>query len=953
MAKKKEQKTVILFAAQELLKSNFLWLLQITKQAEKTTYDTYQFDANGIKIAFGTLHKVAKEILHEFTFEMLEKTSNAIKAKYKLGRSGLDYEQFYNNAVERELHNKFVRLKPFFPAIKWHQKIWVQSGKAVTSPCSFSAYTPQLQFEVISKNEELLIQPKISLNGTAYNLQEFNRYYFFVESNREYFILGYKDSQTLDWLAAANAMQYSHDSTAFATNILAPLEENYPVNRNGYFEQNLVETTPVNRVMLSEISGSFLVLTPQWVYDGFIAEGNWVESFEVTKMGAAYLIKRNKESETNFIKTLQNLHPNFTKQFNGYYYLSFADAQKKQWFLKVYHFLLEQNIQVVGMDMLQHFRYSSHKATSTFTIDDNNKETLTITFTLAFGEEQIPLASLQKMVLNGQKAILLKDGSLGILNDEWLQQYSTIIKHGKINKQQIEVARWLALTEEKTKLEAQVLKPLINKEWWTRWQLWQEEDTTLFEVPAAVNASLRKYQHKGFEWLILLAEAGAGACLADDMGLGKTLQAISFFAYRLQQSPKEKYLVVCPTSLVYNWVQELQKFIPHVKSVVYHGPQRNLEDVTDKDNQIVITTYGTLRSDIEKITGTTFDVAVIDESHNIKNPAAIITRAVNQIQAGMRIALSGTPVMNNTFDLYAQLNFLLPGMFGNREFFKREYADAIDRDQDEDKIAALQKLTAPFILRRTKEQVATDLPEKMESVLWCEMGDTQQMAYNNIRDSVRNSIFLDVKDNQVAKGGLNLLNAMLKLRQACNSCALLQDEDNLSTDSVKQDILIDELLNIIPNHKALVFSQFTSMLNLLEPALKKHQIPFCRLDGTTPINHRQQLVNDFQQTDSVAKVFLISLKAGNAGLNLTAADYVFIFDPWWNTAVEQQAIDRTHRIGQTKNIFAYKMICKGTIEEKIMLLQQRKKKLAKDLIGEEEGFVKNLTEDDIAFLLSS
>jgi SNF2 family DNA or RNA helicase len=952
MAKKKEQKIVILFAPQELLKGNFFWLLQISKQAEKTTYDTFQFDAKGIKIAFSTLHKAAKEILNEFTFEMLEKTSNAIKAKYKIGRTGLDYALFYNNAAERELHSKFVRLKPFFPVIKWHQKIWVQSGKAVTSPCSFSTYTPQLQFEVISKNEELLIQPKIVLNGTAYNLQEFNRYHFFVESNREYFILGYKDSQTLDWLAAINTMQYSQDSTALATNILAPLEENYTVNRNGHFEQNLVEIIPVNRVMLSEISGSFLVLTPQWVYDGFIAEGNWIENFEVTKTGTAYLIKRNKEAETNFIKTLQGLHPNFIKQFNGYYYLSFADAQKKQWFLKVFHFLLEQNIEMAGMDMLQHFRYSSHKATSTFTIDENNKETLRISFTLAFGEEQIPLASLQKMVLTGQKAILLKDGSLGILNDEWLQQYATIIKHGKINQQQIDVPRWMALTEEKTKLEAQVLKPVINIAWWKKWQLWQEEDTALYTVPATVNASLRQYQHKGFEWLILLAEAGAGACLADDMGLGKTLQAISFFAYRLQQSAEEKYLVVCPASLVYNWVQELQKFVPHVKSVVYHGPQRNLEDVTNKDNQVVITTYGTLRSDIEKITDSYFDVVVIDESHNIKNPAAIITRAVNQIQAGMRIALSGTPVMNNTFDLYAQLNFLLPGMFGNREFFKREYADAIDRDQDEDKIAALQKLTAPFILRRTKEQVATDLPEKVESVLWCEMGHLQQMAYDAIRDNVRNSIFLDIKENGLSKGGLSIINAMLKLRQVCNSCALLKDEDIQSDDSVKQDVLIEELLNIVPNHKALVFSQFTSMLNLLEPALKKHHIPYCRLDGSTPIAQRQQLVNDFQQTDSVAKVFLISLKAGNAGLNLTAADYVFIFDPWWNTAVEQQAIDRTHRIGQTKNVFAYKMICKGTIEEKIMLLQQRKKKLAADLIGEEEGFVKNLTEDDIAFLLS-
>ncbi len=953
MAKKIDQKIAIQFAPQQLLDGNFLWLLQITKEAEKTTYDTFQFDANGIKTCLSSLHKPTKEILNEFTSDMLEKTGITLKLKYKTGRSGLDYEQFYSNAMERELHSKFVRLKPFFTTIKWYQKIWIKSGKAVTAPCSFSTYTPQLAFEVITKNDEFFVQPKIVLNGTGYNLQEFNRYYFCLENNHEYFVLGYRDSKTLDWFEDANSQQYSNDSTALITNILAPLEENYTVNRNNHFEQNLVETVPVNRVMLSEISGSFLVLTPQWMYDGFITDGKWVKSFEVTKTGTVYLIKRNKEAEQKFIKILQDLHPNFIKQFNGYYYLSFADAQRKQWFLKVYHFLLEQNIQVLGMDMLQHFRYSSHKATSTFIIEDNKKETLKVTFTLAFGEEQIPLGSLQKMVLNGQKAILLKDGCLGILNDDWLKKYSTIIKHGKINNNQIEIARWLALTEEKTDVSAQVLRPVINMDWWRKWQLWQQEETVLFAIPPTVNATLRQYQQKGFEWLILLAEAGAGACLADDMGLGKTLQTISFFAYRLQQSAKEKYLIVCPASLIYNWVQELQKFTPHIKSVVYHGPQRNIEDVTNKDNQVIITTYGTLRSDIDKISETWFNVAVIDESHNIKNPAAIITKAVNQIRAVMRIALSGTPVMNNTFDLYAQLNYLLPGMFGNREFFKREYADAIDRDHNEDKIAALQILTAPFILRRTKEQVATDLPERTESVLWCEMGDRQQLAYDTIRDSVRNSIFLEIKDNNKAISGLNLLNAMLKLRQACNSCALLKDEDSLSTDSVKQEVLIEELLNIIPNHKALVFSQFTTMLNLLEPALKKHKIPFCRLDGSTPIAQRQQLVNDFQQPNSAAKVFLISLKAGNAGLNLTAADYVFIFDPWWNTAVEQQAIDRTHRIGQTKNVFAYKMICKGTIEEKIMLLQQKKKKLASDLISEEEGFVKNLTQEDIAFLFST
>jgi len=314
--------------------------------------------------------------------------------------------------------------------------------------------------------------------------------------------------------------------------------------------------------------------------------------------------------------------------------------------------------------------------------------------------------------------------------------------------------------------------------------------------------------------------------------------------------------------------------------------------------------------------------------------------------------LSGTPVMNNTFDLYAQLSFLLPGMFGSREFFKREYADAIDRDQDPEKIAALKKLTAPFVLRRTKEQVATDLPEKVESILWCEMGGDQKAAYETIKENIRSSVFIEIKEKGLGSGKLSVINGLLKLRQVCNSCELVKDQELFTYDSIKTDILVAELQNIIPNHKALVFSQFTGMLDLLEKDFNKHRIPFCRLDGSTPVDKRQDLVNSFQRSNSTEKVFLISLKAGNAGLNLTAADYVFLFDPWWNTAVQQQAIDRTHRIGQTQTVFAYNMVCKDTIEEKIMQLQQRKKKLADELISEEESFVKGLTENDIEFLFS-
>lgn len=953
MAIKEATKTVLLLSPQQLLKNEFiLQTLHIRKSATDVKYETVDLDSREINRTYPHLPKDVKEILAHFSVEQGDLRNSSIRARYKTGRAGVAYKEFYELALLRDLHGLFERLKPFAALFKCYHKLWTDRTNAKTAPCTFSSYKPQLQFEVIKENEALILQTQVNLNGTAYNIADFNRFHFLLNSGNEYFLMGFKDFQTLEWLKQNNPDQYQYQPQELAQHILARLEENYKVNRNNLFEQNNINVLPINRVMLSEISGSFLVLTPQWVYEGFLVEGPFKDSYEFTKAGDAYVIHRNKNEEQRFSKLLEGLHPNFVKQLNGWYYLSFAEAQKKQWFLKAYHFLLEQDIQVVGMDMLQHFRYSTHKSVTTVNITEKDDNTLTVKLRLSFGNEEVALTDLQKMLLAGQRAILLKDGSLGVLGDEWIKQYSTIIKHGKISKKEISIARWMALTEEKTGDETQVLKLTIKEEWWQRWQQWQQPETISYAVPAGIEATLRPYQQKGYEWMVLLAEAGAGACLADDMGLGKTLQTICFLAHQLEKNPEQKHLIICPSSLLYNWEQELTKFAPHLSSTVYHGPQRSFETMGEGKEQVVITTYGTMRADIDKIAAIPFGVAVIDESHNIKNPSALITRAVNQINAVTRIALSGTPVMNNTFDLYAQLSFLLPGMFGSREFFKREYADAIDREHDEEKIKALQKLTAPFILRRTKEQVATDLPEKIESTLWCEMGNNQKMAYDSIKEKVRNSIFLDIKEKGLSGGKLGVIVGMLKLRQACNSGELVKDEDLFCYDSIKTDILVEELKNIIPNHKALVFSQFTGMLDLLEISFKKNNIPFCRLDGSTPIPKRQELINSFQKEDSIEKVFLISLKAGNAGLNLTAADYVFLFDPWWNTAVQQQAIDRTHRIGQTKNVFAYKMICKGTIEEKIMQLQQRKKKLAEELIGEEEGFVKALTENDIDFLFS-
>ncbi len=313
--------------------------------------------------------------------------------------------------------------------------------------------------------------------------------------------------------------------------------------------------------------------------------------------------------------------------------------------------------------------------------------------------------------------------------------------------------------------------------------------------------------------------------------------------------------------------------------------------------------------------------------------------------------MSGTPLQNNTFDIFAQMNFLNPGMLGSIEFFRQEFAIPIDKFGDPDRKDHLRKLLYPFILRRTKEQVARDLPDKTETILFCEMEDEQRKVYDAYRNDYRDKILGTIESQGIQRSQLTILQGLMKLRQICDSPAILNETEKYPNHSIKLDELAREISENIGNHKALVFSQFLGMLALIRDKLTELEIPYAYFDGSTTAPDREKAIREFQDNDS-CRVFLISLKAGGVGLNLTAADYVYIVDPWWNPAVEQQAIDRTHRIGQTKNIFAYRMICKDSIEDKILMLQERKRILAKDLIADDDGFVKSLSREDVEYLFS-
>jgi len=949
--KKNEVKSALLLSPVKIIENKELVrFIQIKKNEKGVQYDIAGFDENTLRKHYPGLPGQAISALYQLSIHGLLKLEDEVTKKFKLQKSGMPLRQFLLPAYTRQLQERFEHMKPFAELVKWyHQVPNAAAGNIMTAPCFFSKYKPALKFDMVEESGQLQLITIASINGSDYELDSFRRFHFLLESKNEYFLLAHKDYKTLEWLKQNDPQQYSYDPTLFAQKILKILEQDYTVNRNNLFPVTTVEVVPVRRILLSEISNSFLVFTPQWVYDGYVAEGVWKESFEISNNGEAVVIKRNMEEETAFKKLLEALHPNFVKQLNGWYYLSFADAQKKQWFLKVYHKLLEMDIEVIGMDMLTHFRYAAHKPVTKMQVLNKTADTLTVDFSLQFGEETIPLVELQKILIAGGRAVMLKDGSLGILPEEWLAAYSTIIRHSKLHQQQLIVPQWMAISQHDDENEPTAIKTAVSEKWWAQWQRWQQTEEILYPVPPQVNATLRPYQQKGFEWLKLLAEVNAGACLADDMGLGKTLQTICFITDKLQQINHGLALIVCPASLIYNWQQEISKFAPHLRTYVHHGTSREHENISPAKTDVCITSYGTLRSDIDFLAAIHFTIAVIDESHNIKNPSAQITRAVKQLQAGCRVALSGTPVMNNTFDLYAQLEFLLPGMFGNQEFFKREYADPIDRGTNEEKTALLQKLTAPFILRRTKEQVAKDLPEKTESVLWCSMGMAQKNMYEEILGNIRSNLFLDIKNEGLGKSKLAVLQGIMKLKQVCSSPLLLPPEEQVTGLSVKTDLLLEEISNL-RQHKVLVFSQFSKMLHLLGEAFTKKGISFYLLEGSTPAKKRAAMVEAFQQEENSTHVFLISLMAGNTGLTLTAADYVFLYDPWWNNAVQQQAIDRTHRIGQTKNVFAYKMICKDTIEEKIMQLQKRKTTLSENLIGDTEGFVKELTKEDVEFL---
>jgi SNF2 family DNA or RNA helicase len=469
-------------------------------------------------------------------------------------------------------------------------------------------------------------------------------------------------------------------------------------------------------------------------------------------------------------------------------------------------------------------------------------------------------------------------------------------------------------------------------------------------IPARFKAELRPYQQHGVDWLQHLREHGFGAFLADDMGLGKTAQTIAHIAIEHEDGRLDRpALIVVPTSLVTNWTDELTKFAPHLRVTVLHGLDRHAKRNDLGGIHVVITTYTVLARDIEEMRDLPWHIVVLDEAQVIKSPDAKATKAVCQLDTRHRVCLSGTPIENNLQELWSEFAFLMPGLLGDAKGFTKRFRTPIEKNDDPIRRAQLIRRIKPFLLRRTKSEVATDLPPKHTILRHINLAPEQRELYETIRATLQEEVRERIAELGTAQSRIVMLDALLKLRQVCCDPRLVKlASARLVDTSSKLDELMEMVSEMIPEgRRILLFSQFTSMLDLIKPRLAEAGIPFVELRGDT--RDRAEPVRAFQAGE--VPLFLISLKAGGRGLNLTSADTVIHYDPWWNPAAEDQASDRAHRIGQTKSVFVYKLIAADTVEDRIVELQRRKADLANIALGE-EGEIEGIDNDDLAFLFA-
>jgi SNF2 family DNA or RNA helicase len=567
-----------------------------------------------------------------------------------------------------------------------------------------------------------------------------------------------------------------------------------------------------------------------------------------------------------------------------------------------------------------------------------------------FGGETVPFPELLAAAREGRRFVRLGDGSHGLLPREWLARSGALAGFAEAEGEQLRFARSQAALLD-VWLSAQQQVEVDRSFAALREKLARFSGVVPQPEPAGFAGSLRGYQREGLGWLEFLREYGLGGCLADDMGLGKTVQVLALLMARKNArggAPRPS-LVVAPRSVVHNWRDEAARFAPGLAVLDYTGSEREALRERIEQRDLVLTTYGTLRRDVEALAGLRFEYAILDEAQAIKNSASRTAKSARALRAEHRLALTGTPVENHLGELGSLFEFLNPGMLGRAGALRALASPSALQNGGGEALEALARALRPFILRRVKTQVLSELPEKTEQVIVCELSAKQRRLYDELRDHYRASLGARIAKQGLARSRIHVLEALLRLRQAACHPALvaLRYADVPAAKLEALHAQIDEV--VAASHKALVFSQFTELLGHVRSGLDARGIAYAYLDGRT--RDRKAQVARFQE-DPACPLFLISLKAGGLGLNLTAAEYVFLLDPWWNPAVEAQAIDRAHRIGQQRPVFAYRLIARDTVEEKILELQASKRRLVEAVISEDAGGLGSLTAEDLERLFA-
>lgn len=868
-----------------------------------------------------------------------------------------NYNEDYNPSELEAL--KLIVQNPLKLDVYYHNREIAETVSAKSlSLVELNTLDAEIQLTVFKKDPFYEITGELQFNDISIpfgNVILRNEYFVY---NRNTFSFVY-DSDMLKiirFFKANNEILLVHSSKyeAFTQNILSSIEERIHINYS-YIQpatkaQLEDKNYQVEKVIYLRQQENYIGITPVMKYgDVEIPVYSRKQIFDTDQNGNPFKIERNESAEARFTSLVMQQHPDFEEQMGGYqyFYLHRDKFLDNNWFLDTFEIWRNEGVTILGFNELKNNKLNAHRAKINIQIT-SGLDWFNAKLKVGFGPKEASLKQLHRSIRNKSKFVQLDDGSLGILPEEWMEKISAYFRAGEIDEELLKIPK-INFTEVTSLFEKEVLNKEVQEELNSYSAKFSKvKNIPEVAVPYDLNAKLRDYQHDGLNWLNFLDDFNFGGCLADDMGLGKTIQIIAFILSQREKRGHTTNLIVVPTSLLFNWQEEIRKFAPSVKVLLHYGADRPKTTAHMADYEVVLTTYGMLLSDIRFLKNFNFNYVFLDESQIIKNPNSERYKAARLLQSRNRVVLTGTPVENSTFDLYSQLSFACPGLLGSKQYFKDIYAVPIDKFEYSKRALELQQKIKPFILRRTKKQVARELPDKTETVIYCEMNTEQRKIYDAYEKELREFIAAN-DDDDLNKNSMHVLTGLTRLRQICNSPVLMK-EGYSGENAVKIEILTEQILGKSKDHKILVFSQFVGMLDLIKTRLERHNIEFEYLTGQT--KDRGEKVANFQNNENI-RVFLISLKAGGVGLNLTQADYIYLVDPWWNPAAENQAIDRSYRIGQTKNVIAVRMICSNTVEEKILTLQKKKKILAQHLLTTNGKKLQGLSKQDLMDLLES